>query len=344
MDCEKTLSLSDLVERFGCRDASAAVSRASVEEVLFCGVAPLSMPSKDCICFLANDRYVAEAENADAGAILCSEAMAEKLVGRARGRVLACNEPYVTFARVAQHFFEPVHPCLGHSPQAFVDATASIDPSATISPFVFVGPGAVIGARAVLYPGVFVGAGSEVGEDCLLYPNAVLREGVVLGQRCIVNPGAVLGGDGFGFAPSGLENVKIPQVGGLRLGNDVEVGSNASLDRGAMADTVVGDQTKIDSMVQIGHNVVIGRACFVCGLTGVAGSVQIGDRVTLAGQVGVSGHLTIGDRVTVTAQSGVSKSIPDGEVWGGSPARPHRENLLQLAAVARLAKSRGSKT
>jgi UDP-3-O-[3-hydroxymyristoyl] glucosamine N-acyltransferase len=343
------LRSNDLVERYGC-----VLRGGPFDDVRdFVGLAPLSHATAETIAFLSNDKYLDEAVVTRAGALLCTAAHADALAARAGERaeklgtlaapapqLFVTAEPYVVFARLAQLFFKPVHPWEGHSPQAHVDASATVDPSAVLFPFCFVGPGARVGARSVVYTGVFVGAGSVVGDDCILYPNAVVREGCRLGDRCILNPGAVVGGDGFGFAPSGMENVKIPQVGGVRIEDDVELGANACVDRGAMADTFVGRQTKIDSLVIVAHNVRIGQACFIAAQTGIAGSAALGDRVTLAGQVGVAGHVKVGAHVTVLAQAGVAKDLPTPGVYNGTPARPSRELLRQTAALNRLVGTR----
>lgn len=334
-----SLTSRDLEARYACRDLSPNSGLAS-NELVFEALAPLQLAGKNHLSFLANEKYLDAAAASQAGGILCTQKSYDELIHCARARLFVCAEPYVTFARVSQFFFKPQHPFQGISAQAVVDESAQIHPTATVFPFVFVGPGAVVGAGSVLYSGVFVGAASKIGADCILYPNSVVREGCVLGDRCLLNPGAVLGGDGFGFAPSGMENVKIPQIGGVCLEDDVEVGSNAAIDRGALSDTRIGAQTKIDSLVMVAHNVVIGKACFLAGQSGVAGSSQLGNRVTLAGQVGVSGHLQVGDFVTLLAKSGVSKSLPEKGYYNGIPARPVRDYNFQMATLFRLARSK----
>jgi UDP-3-O-[3-hydroxymyristoyl] glucosamine N-acyltransferase len=334
----KTLSSRELSERLGCAEVGMPSS-----EMMFTGVGSLERAEASNISFLANPKYLQSALQSRAGGIVCAPSAAEELGKHYRGRIFTATDPYAVFARISQHFFEPQVGFEGRSPQAFIDVTASVHSSVTVFPFVFIGPGAVIGENSVLYAGVFVGAGSTVGCHSILYPNAVVREGCHVGERCILNPGAVVGGDGFGFAPSGSENVKIPQVGGVRLGNDVEVGSNSSIDRGAMDDTTVGEQTKIDSLVQVGHNVSIGKSCFLCGLVGVAGSATVGNRVTLAGQVGVGGHLSIADNVTILAKGGVASSVEEAGVYSGSPIVPHREWLKERALMRRMVKDSGSK-
>jgi UDP-3-O-[3-hydroxymyristoyl] glucosamine N-acyltransferase len=332
-----SLNLADICEKFGCVVLDSDAVRRSGP---FDGISVLSAATQNQLSFLSNERYIDDARASHAGAILCSEAHAQLLRGQTKALLLVCRDPYVTFARVSQHFFKPSHGFSGVSPQAFVDASANIDPTVTVFPFVYVGPGAVVGQGTVLYPGSFVGGGASVGADCILYPNAVVREGCRLGDRCILNPGAVVGGDGFGFAPSGMENVKIPQVGGVQIGHDVELGSNASVDRGALLDTVIGAQTKIDSLVQIGHNAKIGKACFMAAQSAVAGSSELGDRVTLAGQSGVAGHLTITDHVTVLAKSGVTQNITESGAYVGFPARPNREFLKREAIISQIVKEK----
>ncbi|MEN9529514.1 MAG: hypothetical protein RI932_1387 [Pseudomonadota bacterium] len=344
----KSLTLAEIVERFGC--VVHELSGAAAPEPLT-GISTLSSAESRQISFLTNSRYFDDALTSKAGAILCSAQDAQQLVSRAlekgatkvNNTLLVCRNPYATFARLSQFFFEPRHEQHGRAALSYVDATAVVHESANVFPFVYVGPGARIGARSVLYPGSFVGAAAVIGDDCLLHPNAVVREGCQLGDRCILNPGAVVGGDGFGFAPDGAENVKIPQTGGVVLGCDVELGSNSSVDRGAMFDTLIGEQTKIDSLVQVGHNAVVGRACFLAAGTGIAGSSQIGNRVTLAGQVGVAGHLKIADNITVLAQAGVTRNLEEAGVYSGFPARPNREQLSFDASLTRMVKEYNEK-
>lgn len=331
----KTLAASELIERYGCDVFSN--TPADLSRLVFSGVATLQRAEPGELSFFTNERYFDELRGTRAGAVLCTRKTAEQVSEIYKGLIFVSAQPYVDFARVSQFFFEPKHPSQGISTSAAIDKTAQVHPTATVFPFAFVGPGAVIGARSVIYSGVFVGAGTTIGEDCIVYPNAVVREGCSLGDRCIVNPGAVIGGEGFGFAPTATENVKIPQRGGVRIGNDVEIGSNSSIDRGTLDDTIVEEQTKIDSLVQIGHNVRVGKACFLAGQAGIAGSCVIGNRVTLAGQVGVAGHLKIGDGVTVLAQGGVTKDLLEKGIYSGWPARPNQEVLRQIVTLNKLA-------
>lgn len=326
------MNLKELGATTGCE-----VKGNSQHEIL--GVAPLSSATPNQVSFFTNEKYLSEALSSKAGAIICSARNETILAGKVVGVLLVSPEPYVSFAKASQVFFSYQHPFSGKSANAHIDSSAQLDASVTIFPFVFIGPGARIEKNVVLYSGVFVGAGSSIGEGSIIYPNAVIREGSIIGKNCLINPGVVIGGDGFGFAPSSTgENIKIPQVGSVILADEVEVGSNSSIDRGAMANTTIGKHTKIDSLVQIGHNVVVGESCFIAALVGIAGSSKIGKKVTLAGQVGVSGHIEIGENSVVLAKAGVTKNVPPGALMAGMPARPNKDFLNQQATLSRLSK------
>jgi UDP-3-O-[3-hydroxymyristoyl] glucosamine N-acyltransferase len=356
-DTPVELSLAEIVDRIGCavfantdpnqvraENRSVAADALSTEAIRastrrFCGIGPLNASGPDLVSFLANTKYREDAQRSNAGAVLCSQEEADLLrahQGPGHRLLLVCKNPYAAFARLSQLYFRPHHGYEGQSDRSWIDATAAIGADVTAFPFVYIGPGAQIGKGCVLYPGVFIGAGSVLGNDCIVYPNAVVREGCTLGQGCIINPGAVVGGDGFGFAPDGDENVKIPHIGGVTIGEEVEVGSNASIDRGTIGDTRIGAQTKIDSLVQVAHNVTIGKACFLAAQSGVAGSATLSDRVTLGGQVAVTGHVTLGKGVTLLGKSGASKSLDEPGLYNGVPAVPNREFLKREAFIRRL--------
>jgi UDP-3-O-[3-hydroxymyristoyl] glucosamine N-acyltransferase len=345
----KQLSLSEIALRTKSTLSPLDHEKIHQSKTPVLGLAPLSGTGLEFCGFLANEKYLSEAVQSTLGAILLSEKHATAVRSQwesssecvssskhPRPVLMVCANPYAQFARLAQFFQQVNIGYEGHSSQAFVDVSAQVDSSAVVFPFVYVGPGARVGANTILYSGAFVGAGSVVGEGCVLYANVVVREGCRVGNHCILNPGAVVGGDGFGFAPDGMENVKIPQVGGVVLEDHVELGSCTSVDRGALQDTVVGTQSKLDSLVQVGHNVKIGKACFLASQSAVAGSSILGDRVTLAGQVGINGHIQIADRVTVLGQSGVTKSIEEaGAMYSGTPALPNVAYLRLQAAQRR---------
>jgi UDP-3-O-[3-hydroxymyristoyl] glucosamine N-acyltransferase len=212
-----------------------------------------------------------------------------------------------------------------------------LGPGSSIGPFAVVGDGARIGARTIVHPHVSIGRQSEIGDDCVIHPRVSLRERVRLGNRVIVQDGAVIGSDGFGFArrPDGTHH-KIPQIGGVVVEDDVEIGANSTIDRPAVGETRIGAGTKIDNLVQIAHGVTLGRNVLVAAQVGIAGSTTIGDSVTLAGQVGVAGHITIGKGVIATAQTGIPNSVDPGAFVSGYPAIPNREWLKSSAVFRKL--------
>jgi UDP-3-O-[3-hydroxymyristoyl] glucosamine N-acyltransferase len=299
------------------------------------GIAPLETATAGDLSFLTNSRYTNSAKTSQAGAILTSRALGAALAGRP---LLFSTNPYRDFARVVTRWFDPRRPpSPGRHPTAVVAEDAEIGPDCHLGAYVVVGAGARIGARTVLHPFTYIGAGASLGEDCLCHPRATVLDGVRMGHRVIVQPGAVLGADGFGFAPDVPHGyVKMPQLGGLILGDDVEVQANACIDRGALGNTVLGPGTKVDNLVQIGHNVQIGAHTVLASQTGISGSTRIGNWCTFAGQAGVAGHLHIGDGAIVTAQGGVGKDVPPKAMVSGTPAKPFMESRRDLAELGRI--------
>lgn len=226
----------------------------------------------------------------------------------------------------------------GTHPHATVDPSATVDPTASIGPGARVGAGAVVAARAAVLANAVVGNGAKVGPDSVIQPGAVVQDGCVIGAGVILHPGVVIGADGFGYrpAPDGRGLVKIPHIGNVVIEDGVEIGANTTVDRGKFGSTVIGAGTKIDNLVQIGHNCRIGRSCIICGAVGLAGSVTLGDGVTLAGGVGVADNRVIGSGATVGAGSGVMDDIPARETWVGYPARPARTTMRLVAAIEQL--------
>ena len=300
------------------------------EDVEIAGVNTLEGAGPHELSFLANPKYADQlaATGAAAGIVRPEHA------GDVR-RALVSENPYRDFGRALALFAAPQGSWRGVSPLASVDPTASLAEDVTVYPFAFIGPRVVIGAGSVLFPGCYVGEDCRIGSGTTLYPNAVLMAGVEVGDGCIIHPGAVLGADGFGFARTAAGLEKIPQVGTVSLGDKVEVGANSAIDRAALDTTRVGSGTKIDNLVQIGHNVRIGQNSLIVSQTGVSGSTRIGDNCTLAGQVGVAGHLRIGDNVTLGPQAGVARDIPSNRVMGGSPAVDQGTYMRTLALMPR---------
>ncbi len=288
--------------------------------VILQGVAGIREAEPGDVTFLANARYEPQLAETRASAVICA--------GAPRGcriPLLQVPNPYLAFQRAVRVFRPDLYrPVPGIHPTAVISRQARVGAAVTIGAHVVVEDEAVVGDRAVVMAGSYVGARAVVGEDSWLYPGVTLREECTLGRKCILHSGVVIGGDGFGYALDEGRYHKIPQVGNVVIGDDVEIGANTTIDRATTGSTRVGDGTKIDNLVQIGHNVVIGRHCIIVAQVGIAGSTELEDYVTLAGQVGVIGHIRIGTHATVAAQSGVAKSVPPNAVVMGYPAMLHQ--------------------
>jgi UDP-3-O-[3-hydroxymyristoyl] glucosamine N-acyltransferase len=295
------------------------------------GFAPANTAREGDLTFAENETYFAAAEESAASAILVSGDFKSD-----KKTLIRVKNARVAFAKVLPLFFPEPKFSPGVHPSAVVAASAQVDPGAHI------GPGCIVGERVKLGPGVVlegldhVGADSVLGEGTHLQPNVTIYPRSQIGRRVRIHAGAVIGSDGFGYVFDQGAHLKVPQIGQVVLGDDVEIGANVTIDRGALGPTVIGRGTKIDNLVQIAHNVQIGEHCIVVAQAGVAGSTKLGAYVTLAGQVGIAGHLKIGDKATIAAQSGVMHDIGEGEKWFGSPAQPDRQMKRQLLALQQL--------
>jgi UDP-3-O-[3-hydroxymyristoyl] glucosamine N-acyltransferase len=251
---------------------------------------------------------------------------------------IVVEKPQLAFVKVLALFarFTDAETSPGAHPKAVVDPTARIGEGVSIGPFCWVGREARIGAGTRILPGSFVGDRVIVGEDCLIYPNVTIRESCEIGDRVILHPGVVIGADGFGFAWDGERHLKIPQIGRVVVEDDVEIGANSAVDRATTAVTRVCRGTKIDNLVQVGHNCIVGKHSVLSGQTGLAGSTVLGEGVLVGGQTGFMGHINVGDGVVIGAQSGVTKSIPPGITISGFPAREHGLARRIHACVSRL--------
>ena len=295
------------------------------------GVRSLSAAGPLDLAYAADARGEKQALASQAGALLVRSAAA--FPGRT---VIEVPDPAAAVAAALRLFFPPRTARPGVHPTALVDSTASVDPSAEIGPYVVVGAGSRVGARAIVEAHSVVGQRCTLDESAWLHPHVVLYDDVAVGPRSEVHSGAVLGADGFGYATTKQGILKIPQVGGVRIAEDVEIGANSCVDRATFEETTVGAGTKIDDLVMVGHNCQVGRHDFICAQVGLAGSSVVGDGVVLAGQVGVAGHLRIGNGVKVGAQSGINGDVADGENLNGSPHMSYRDSMKSLVEYRRL--------
>jgi UDP-3-O-[3-hydroxymyristoyl] glucosamine N-acyltransferase len=320
------LTLRQITERLGGEAVGEAGTPLS-------GVAPLEEAGPGQLTFLANPKFRSKLAGTRAGAVIVGPKDREST---ALPRIVAAN-PYAYYARAVGLFHPPSPVVPGIHPSAAVDAAARVAASACVGPFAVVEAGASIGARASIGAGSFVGAGASIGEETLLYPRVTVYHGCVVGARGILHSGAVIGADGFGMAPEDGHYVKIPQVGRAVLGDDVEVGANTCIDRGALSDTVVEDGVKIDNLVQVAHNCRIGAHTVIAGCAGIAGSVAIGRHCLIGGGAGIVGHLEICDGVTVSGMTLVTKSITEPGVYtSGGPFMPHADWLRNAAHLRHL--------
>lgn len=300
-------------------------------EVEISGVAAIDEAQPGEITFIANPKYLRKLQTTGASAILLS-----KETPSAGKHLILTAHPQLAFVKVLALFFARPYQPKGIDPNAHICPTVQLGEELTIYPHVYIGDRCHIGNRVILYPGVFVGEDSFIGEDSILYPNVTVYAGSVIGKRVILHGGVVIGADGFGYVKEGMKNVKIPQVGGVIIEDDVEIGANSTVDRAALGNTIIRRGVKIDNLAQVAHNVQIGEDSIIVAQVGIAGSTKIGKNVILAGQVGVIDHIEIGDNVMVGAQSGVGQNLPPNQVFSGSPVQPHREWLRTVATLSKL--------
>lgn len=317
------LRLSDLAARLGMTLRG--------EDREFTGLQTLEQAGENDVSFLANPKYTHFLAETKA----CAVIVAEEFASLAHTALISAN-PYLDFARAASFFVRKPEAFSGISELAVVHPTAEIQQGCAIHPHAHVGARARLGAGCVLYPGVYVAEDCVLGEGCVLYPNAVVLAGVTLGAKCVLNPGAVIGTDGFGFARMNGVMQKIPQIGTVSLADGVDVGANTCVDRATLGATCIGKDSKLDNLVQIGHNVSLGEQCLIISQVGIAGSTKVGDRVTMAGQAGIAGHLTIGNDVTIGAQAGVPQDIPAGTTGSGVPFMESKTYMRTLVLLPKL--------
>jgi UDP-3-O-[3-hydroxymyristoyl] glucosamine N-acyltransferase len=323
------LKLKDIAERLGCRlegDGDLEIHRVS----------GIGEAGPGDLTVFSNGKSVAELRATRASAVILAPD-----AGPAPGAMLRHSQPYLAFAQAVELFADGWRPAAGAHPQAILGEGVHLGEGASVGPFAAVGDGAVIGARTLVYPHVVIGRHARIGDDCILHARVSIRERVRVGDRVIIQDGAVIGSDGFGFARrSDGTHQKIPQVGGVVIEDDVEIGAHTAIDRPAVGETRIGAGSKIDNLVQVAHGVTLGRNVLLAAQVGVAGSTTIEDGVTLAGQVGVAGHLTIGKGVIATAQTGIPNSVEAGAFISGYPAIANRDWLKSSAVFRRLPEMR----
>lgn len=311
------------------------------------GIATLEEAGPGDVAFMDGARHVPELEQSHAGACFISARFAPMVPDRMAAIIV--GKPHAAFVKVARALYPAALRPTAIFGQSGVAAGAMVHPQArledgvTVDPGAVVGPGVEIGAGTIIAAGAVIGPGVRIGRDCTIGPGVSLLY-ALLGDRVILHPGVRIGQDGFGYVGGAAGHAKVPQIGRVIVQNDVEIGANTAIDRGGLRDTVIGEGTKIDNLVQIAHNVVIGRHCVIVSQTGIAGSATLGDFVMLGGQVGVIGHVRIGDGARIAASSNVKDDVPPGVEWGGSPARPMREWFREVMAVQRLARGGGRGT
>jgi UDP-3-O-[3-hydroxymyristoyl] glucosamine N-acyltransferase len=301
------------------------------------GMAALDAAGPHDVSFLGNEKYHGQFLQTRAAAVIVSRGVTD---GPQATALIAVDNPSLAFAVVVRHFAEATRQFApGIHPRAFVDPSAVLDPAKVrVQAGAVVLAGAVVGDGSDLGPNSVVSEDAVIGKDCRIMANASIRERCVLGDRVILQPGAVIGSDGYGYEFHEGRHVKIDQVGIVEIGDDVEIGANTTIDRARFGKTLIGAGSKIDNLVQIGHNCVIGKHCLIISQTGISGSSQLGDYVTAAGQVGIAGHVKIGSKAVLSARTAVTTNLPGDEVYGGKPALPIREEMKLQALVRRLPK------
>jgi UDP-3-O-[3-hydroxymyristoyl] glucosamine N-acyltransferase len=287
------------------------------------------------LTFIANPKYLKKLETTGASAVLVSSGAVST-----DKNLIIVDDPYIAFGKLLGLFYPEDHDPHEISKGTFVEEGAIVSEDAMIYPGVTIGRGAKIERGVILYPGVTIGRHVIIGEDSILYPNVSVYRKCIIGKRVILHAGVVVGSDGFGFARPGRENIKIPQVGIVQIDDDVEVGANTTIDRGTIEKTWIQRGVKIDNLVQIAHNVVIGENSVIVSQVGIAGSTKLGKSVIVGGQTGIAGHITIGDHVMIGAQSGIHDDVPPNQVVSGSPHLPHRQWLRVAACVSQLPEMR----
>ncbi len=323
---EKKVKLSEIANLLNCK------LEGEDKEIVGCNTLEEAGPNE--ITFLSNPKYARFLKTTKAAAVILTEEYKEKV---SCSRIISEN-PYLDFAKVLKIFEPEKFIFKGKSDLAYIHPTANLDDDVIVYPFSFIGPNTTIKKGTVIYTGVYIGKGCYIGEDCILYPNVVIMDDSVLGNGVILHPGVVIGSDGFGYVwnEKKLKHEKIPQIGKVVLEDEVEIGANTTIDRATLGKTIIKKGTKIDNLVQIGHNVEVGENSIIVAQVGIAGSAKIGNNCVIAGQVGIAGHITIGDNVKIGAKAGVNRSIKPNSIVTGAPAIDHKKFLKMTTIMVNL--------
>lgn len=330
-------TLAELASASGSTLLDKAAGNRSVRDV-----APLESATADDISFLDNTKYIDAFRATKAGACIIRQKFAEQAP---KGVVLlVAPNPYHAYAIIASMFYAPYRPReTSIHPTAVIHETAKIGEQCEIGAYVTLGANVRVGSRTAIHAGAHLADGVEVGEDCTIHSGANISHSII-GNRVIIHHGTAIGQDGFGFATSAAgKHEKVPQLGRVLIKDDVEIGANTAIDRGSGPDTIIGENSKIDNLVQIGHNVVLGQGCIVVAQVGISGSTKAGDYVAFGGQAGITGHLTIGSGARIAGKSGVMRDVAPGETVVGSPAVPARQHHRQIVVVQKLAEEGSNK-
>jgi len=307
------------------------------DDVTITNIRSLEEAHEGDITFIANKKYLKQLKITKASAVIASART--PIEGK---NLVIVADPYAAFGKLLGLFYPSDHGRCGVDTDAYIEEGAEVSPEATIFPRAFISKGAKIGKGSVIYPGVFIGRNVSVGENSILYANVTAYHSCIIGNRVILHSGVVIGADGFGFASPGAENAKIPQVGFVQIDDDVEIGANCTIDRATLGKTWIQRNVKIDNLVQIAHNVIIGENSVIVAQVGISGSTKVGKGVMIGGQAGIVGHIDIGDRVMIAASSKIHKSIKPGEIVGGTPQMPYKEWLEDEACRAKLPRMRAT--
>jgi len=300
-------------------------------DTVISGIRPIEEAQAGDITFIANIKYKKYLQTTKAAAVIAPPQT--EIAGL---NLILVPDPYTAFGRLLNLFYPLVHPQKGISPAAYIEDGADVSPEANIFPHAFISKGAKIAKGVVVYPGAYIGRDVVIGEDSVIYANVSVYHSCIIGKRVILHSGVVIGADGLGFAGTGKENRKIPQVGIVQIDDDVEIGANSTVDRATLGKTWIGRNVKIDNLVQIAHNVVIGENSVLAAMVGISGSTKLGKGVIVGGQTGMVGHINIGDHVMIAADSKIHKDIEPGKIVGGKPQMPYKEWLKVEACRAKL--------